>query len=177
MDKEIKRGAQLIVRESQMAQFIYQDQFGDIYGPGTHTLTTNNISILSTLKGWKYGFDSPFKADVYFVNARLFTGNGWGIPNPIMMRDADFGMVRVGAYGTYDFHILDPRLFLREVVGAQWHYSMFVGKLVLNRASRRNPEPWMRRPARPCGLQFPEAKTERAAPKLVRPGSIHRRNR
>ena len=116
-DKEIKRGAKLIVRESQMAQFVYQGQFGDTYGPGTHTLTTNNIPILSTLKGWKYGFESPFKADVYFVNTRLFTGNGWGTSNPIMMRDADFGPVRVRAYGTYDFHIVDPKLFLKEVVG------------------------------------------------------------
>jgi excisionase family DNA binding protein len=116
-NKEIKRGAKLIVRESQMAQFVYQGQFGDTYGPGTHALTTDNTPILSTLKGWKYGFESPFKADVYFVNTRLFTGNGWGTANPILMRDADFGMVRVGAYGTYDFHVVDPRLFLKEVVG------------------------------------------------------------
>ena len=116
-DKEIKRGAQLIVRESQMAQFVYQGQFGDTYGPGTHTLTTNNTPILSTLKGWKYGFESPFKADVYFVNSRLFTGNGWGTANPIMMRDPDFGMVRVRAHGIFDFHIVDPRLFLKEVAG------------------------------------------------------------
>ena len=100
-----------------MAQFVYQGQFGDTYGPGTHALTTDNTPILSTLKGWKYGFESPFKADVYFVNTRLFAGNGWGTANPILMRDADFGMVRVGAYGTYDFHVVDPRLFLKEVVG------------------------------------------------------------
>jgi excisionase family DNA binding protein len=116
-DKEIKRGAQLIVRESQMAQFVYQGQFGDTYGPGTHTLTTNNTPILSTLKGWKYGFESPFKADVYFVTTRLFTGNGWGTSNPIMMRDPDFGMVRVRAHGIFDFHIVDPMLFLKEVAG------------------------------------------------------------
>lgn len=116
-DKEIKRGAQLIVRESQMAQFVYQGQFGDSYGPGTHTLTTNNTPILSTLKGWKYGFESPFKADVYFVNSRLFTGNGWGTANPIMMRDPDFGIVRVRAHGMFDFHVVDPKLFLKEVAG------------------------------------------------------------
>ena len=116
-DKEIKRGAQLIVRESQMAQFVYQGQFGDTYGPGTHTLTTNNTPILSTLKGWKYGLESPFKADVYFVNTRLFTGNGWGTANPIMMRDPDFGIVRVRAHGMFDFHVVDPRLFLKEVAG------------------------------------------------------------
>ena len=78
MDKEIKRGAQLIVRESQTAQFIYLGQFGDTFGPGKHSLTTDNIPILATLKGWKYGFESPFKADVYFVNTRLFTGNKMG---------------------------------------------------------------------------------------------------
>ena len=123
-DKEIKRGAQLIVRESQMAQFVYQGQFGDTYVPGTHTLTTDNIPILSTLKGWKYGFESPFKADVYFVTTRLFTGNGWGTANPIMLRDADFGMVRVRSYGTFDFHITDPRLFLKEVAGTDGLYLL-----------------------------------------------------
>lgn len=123
-DKEIKRGAKLIVRESQMAQFVYQGQFGDTYGPGTHTLTTNNTPILSTLKGWKYGFESPFKADVYFVTTRLFVGNGWGTANPIMLRDADFGMVRVRAYGTFDFHITDPRLFLKEVAGTDGLYLL-----------------------------------------------------
>src|SRR5665213_2226163 len=78
MDKEIKNGAQLIVRESQTAQFVYLGQFGDTFGPGKHTLVTENIPILSTLRGWKYGLHSPFKADVYFVNTRLFTGNKWG---------------------------------------------------------------------------------------------------
>ena len=77
-------------------------------GPGEWSLTTDNIPILSTLKGWKYGFESPFKADVYFVNTRLFTGNKWGTANPIMLRDPDFGVVRVRAYGTYDFHVVDP---------------------------------------------------------------------
>lgn len=116
-DKEIKRGAQLIVRESQVAQFVYQGQFGDTFGPGQHTLVTDNIPILSTLKGWKYGLESPFKADVYFLNTRLFTGNKWGTANPIMMRDPDFGIVRVRAYGTFDFHVVDPKLFLKEVAG------------------------------------------------------------
>src|SRR5678815_2575570 len=82
-DRAIKRGAQLIVRESQAAQFVYLGEFGDTFGPGKHTLTTDNIPILSTLKGWKYGLESPFKADVYFLNTRLFTGNKWGTANPI----------------------------------------------------------------------------------------------
>jgi excisionase family DNA binding protein len=124
MDKEIKRGAQLIVRESQVAQFIYLGQFGDTFGPGKWTLTTDNIPILSTLKGWKYGLESPFKADVYFVNTRLFTGNKWGTANPIMMRDPDFGVVRVRAYGTYDFHVVDAKLFLKEVAGTDDHFRL-----------------------------------------------------
>src|SRR5437773_6007654 len=123
-DREIKRGAQLIVRESQLAQFVYLGQFGDTFGPGKWTLTTDNIPILSTLKGWKYGLESPFKADVYFVNTRLFTGNKWGTANPIMMRDPDFGVVRVRAYGTYEFHVIDPKLFLREVAGTDDHFRL-----------------------------------------------------
>ena len=77
-------------------------------GPGKHTLTTDNIPILSRLKGWKYGFHSPFKADVYYLTTRLFTGNKWGTSNPVMVRDQDFGIVRVRAFGTYDFRIVDP---------------------------------------------------------------------
>lgn len=123
-DKEIKRGAQLIVRESQVAQFVYLGQFGDTFGPGKHSLVTDNIPILSTLKGWKYGLESPFKADVYFVNTRLFTGNKWGTANPIMMRDADFGIVRVRAYGTFDFRVVEPRLFLQEVAGTDDHFRL-----------------------------------------------------
>lgn len=124
MDKEIKNGAQLIVRESQVAQFVYLGQFGDTFTAGKHTLTTDNIPILSTLKGWKYGLHSPFKADVYFVNTRLFTGNKWGTANPIMMRDADFGIVRTRAYGTFDFHITDVKLFLKEVAGTDDHFRL-----------------------------------------------------
>src|SRR5882672_4100908 len=124
MDKEIKRGAQLIVRESQVAQFVYLGQFGDTFGPGKYTLMTENIPILATLKGWKYGFESPFKADVYFVNTRVFTGNKWGTSNPVMMRDPDFGIVRARAFGTYDFHVVDPKLFLREVAGTDDHFRL-----------------------------------------------------
>ncbi|WP_428940545.1 SPFH domain-containing protein [Fontivita pretiosa] len=123
-DREIKRGAQLIVRESQVAQFVYLGQFGDTFGPGKHTLVTDNIPILSTLKGWKYGFDSPFKADVYFINTRLFTGNKWGTANPVMMRDQDFGVIRLRAFGTYDFRVVQPRLFLKEVVGTDHNFRL-----------------------------------------------------
>jgi len=123
-DKEIKRGAQLIVRESQTAQFIYLGQFGDTFGPGKYSLTTDNIPILSDLKGWKYGFESPFKADVYYVVTRLFTGNKWGTANPVMMRDADFGIVRLRAYGTYDFRVVDVKKFLKEVAGTDDHFRL-----------------------------------------------------
>ncbi|HOW66231.1 MAG TPA: SPFH domain-containing protein [Candidatus Paceibacterota bacterium] len=123
-DKEIKRGAQLIVRESQMAQFVYLGQFGDAFGPGKHTLVTDNIPILSTLKGWKYGFESPFKADIYFVNTRLFTGNKWGTSNPVMLRDPDFGIVRARAFGTYDFRVVNVPTFLKEVAGTDHHFRL-----------------------------------------------------
>src|SRR5512143_2063901 len=123
-DKAIKNGAQLIVRESPVVQFVYLGQFGDTFGPGKHTLTTDNIPILSTLRGWKYGLESPFKADVYFVNTRLFTGNKWGTANPVMMRDPDFGIVRVRAYGTFDFRVVDPKLFLKEVAGTDNHFRL-----------------------------------------------------
>jgi len=123
-DKEIKRGAQLIVRESQLVQFVYLGQFGDQFGPGKHTLITDNIPILTRLKGWKYGFESPFKADVYYVVTRLFAGNKWGTSNPVMVRDPDFGIVRLRAFGTYDFRIADAPLFLKEVAGTDHHFRL-----------------------------------------------------
>ncbi|MGD9905273.1 MAG: SPFH domain-containing protein [Vicinamibacterales bacterium] len=123
-DKEIKNGAQLVVRESQTAQFVYLGEFGDTFGPGTHTLTTDNIPVLTSLKSWKYGFESPFKADVYFVNTRLFTGNKWGTSNPIMMRDQDFGVVRLRAFGTYDFKVVEVKRFLKEVAGSDHNFRL-----------------------------------------------------
>ena len=123
-DKAIKRGAQLIVRESQAAQFVYLGEFGDTFGPGKHSLVTENIPILTTLKSWKYGFESPFKTDIYYVVTRLFTGNKWGTANPVMMRDKDFGIVRLRAYGTYDFKIVEPKTFLKEVAGTDQHFRL-----------------------------------------------------
>ena len=123
-DQEIKNGAQLIVRESQKAQFVYLGEFGDAFGPGKHTLTTDNIPILTTLKSWKYAFNSPFKADVYYVTTRVFTGNKWGTANPVMLRDADLGIVRARAYGTYDFRITDAPKFLKEVAGTDDHFRL-----------------------------------------------------
>lgn len=123
-DKEIKNGAQLIVRESQQVQFVSEGQFADLFGPGRHQLTTQNIPILSTLRGWKYGFNSPFKCDVYYINTRLFTGNKWGTSNPVMMRDKDFGVVRLRAFGTYDFRIVQPAKFLKEVAGTDQNFRL-----------------------------------------------------
>ncbi|MEQ1912551.1 MAG: SPFH domain-containing protein, partial [Vicinamibacterales bacterium] len=123
-DKEIKRGAQLIVRESQTVQFVYIGEFGDTFAPGKYSLTTDNIPVLSRLKGWKYGFESPFKADVYYVVTRLFTGNKWGTSNPVMMRDTDFGIVRLRAFGTFDFRIIDTKKFLKEVAGTDNHFRL-----------------------------------------------------
>ena len=123
-DKEIKNGAQLIVRESQMVQFVAAGQYADLFGPGKHTLKTENIPILSTILGWKYGFQSPFKCDVYYLNTRLFTGNKWGTSNPVMMRDQDFGVVRMRAFGTYDFRIVNAPLFLKEVAGTDQNFRL-----------------------------------------------------
>lgn len=123
-DKAIKNGAQLIVRESQAAQFMYLGEFGDLFGPGKHTLTTDNIPVLTKLKSWKYLFNSPFKADVFYVTTRLFTGNKWGTANPVMMRDDDFGIVRLRAFGTFDFKITHPALFIKEVAGSDHHFRL-----------------------------------------------------
>ena len=123
-DKAIKNGAQLIVRESQVAQFVYLGQYGECFAPGKLSLVTDNIPVLNRLKGWKYGFESPFKADVYFVTTRLFTGNKWGTANPVMMRDKDFGVVRLRAFGTFDFRISNPPVFLKEVAGTDRHFLL-----------------------------------------------------
>ncbi len=123
-DKAIKNGAQLIVRESQVAQFVYLGEFGDTFKPGKHTLTTDNIPVLTKIKSWPFGFNSPFKADVYFVTTRLFTGNKWGTSNPVMLRDNDFGIVRVRAFGTYDFKVVDPKTFLKEVAGSDHNFRL-----------------------------------------------------
>ena len=123
-DKEIKNGAQLIVRESQQVQFVAAGQYADLFGPGKHTLSTENVPVLSTILGWKYGFQSPFKCDVYYINTRLFTGNKWGTSNPVLMRDKDFGVVRIRAFGSYDFRIVQPALFLKEVAGTDQNFRL-----------------------------------------------------
>jgi membrane protease subunit (stomatin/prohibitin family) len=120
---EIKYGAKLVVREGQMAAFINEGQLADVYKPGTYTLTTQNMPILATLKGWKYGFNSPFKAEVYFVSTRRFTDLKWGTPGPAMMRDKDFGMVRVTAFGIYTIRVKDPGAFVKELVGTDNRFT------------------------------------------------------
>ncbi|MFB2120849.1 SPFH domain-containing protein [Parapedobacter sp. 2B3] len=112
---EIKMNAKLTVRESQVAVFLNEGTIADVFMPGMYTLTTQNMPILSTLKGWKYGFDSPFKADVFFVSTRQFTNQKWGTKNPIMLRDEEFGPVRLRAFGSYAFRVQDAGLFLKTI--------------------------------------------------------------
>lgn len=114
---EIKSGAKLVVREGQAAVFVDQGRLADVFDPGTYTLDTANLPILSTLEGWKYGFESPFKAEVFFVNTRRFPDQKWGTKNPIMLRDPEFGPTRLRAFGTYAFRVSDPATFLETIVG------------------------------------------------------------
>jgi len=120
---EIKYGAQLTVRQSQVAVFVNEGQCADVFQPGMYTLETKNMPILSTLQGWKYGFSSPFKAEVYFVNTRRFTDLKWGTKNPVMLRDPEFGPVRLRAFGTYAMRVKDPVAFIREIVGTDGHFT------------------------------------------------------
>ncbi len=116
-NQEIKMNAQLTVRENQAALFINEGKAADLFSPGRYQLTTQNMPILTTLRGWKYGFQSPFKAEVYFFNMRFFTDLKWGTTNPVMMRDAEFGMIRLRAFGTYAMKISDPKAFFATIVG------------------------------------------------------------
>jgi membrane protease subunit (stomatin/prohibitin family) len=113
---EIKMGAKLVVREGQAAVFVNEGQLADVFQPGTFTLQTENVPILSTLRGWKYGFNSPFKAEVYFISMRQWTNLKWGTANPVMLRDPEFGPIRLRAFGTYAMHVSDPAAFLRQLV-------------------------------------------------------------
>lgn len=122
---EIKNGAKLIVREGQTAVFINEGQLADVFGPGTYGLTTENLPILSTLKGWKYGFNSPFKAEVYFVNTHLFTDEKWGTKSPITLSDDRFGLVEIRAFGTYAFRISDAGKFIKDIVGTDGNFTNF----------------------------------------------------
>ncbi len=124
-DNEIKNGARLTVREGQVAVFVNEGKLADVYQPGMYTLSTPNMPILSTLKGWKYGFNSPFRAECYFISTRQFTDLKWGTPNPIMMRDPDFGIIRLRAFGTYAMHVSDAATFLRQQVATNPVFESF----------------------------------------------------
>jgi membrane protease subunit (stomatin/prohibitin family) len=121
---EIKYGAKLTVREGQMAVFVNEGEIADTFTPGMYELFTRNMPILSTLQAWPHGFESPFKAEIYFCSMRVFTDLKWGTKNPVIARDAEFGPVRLRAFGTYAIRIKDPAVFLREVVGTDGHFTV-----------------------------------------------------
>ncbi len=116
-NNQIKNGAQLIVRPGQLAVLVREGRLADVFSPGQHRLETRNLPVLSTLSGWAYGFDSPFKAEVYFVSTRMITDLKWGTPSPVLLRDHDFGPLRVRAFGTYTLRALDPKRLLEQLVG------------------------------------------------------------
>ena len=123
-NSEIKNGAQLTVRETQVAVLVNEGQFADVFQPGRHELTTSNMPILTTIRGWKYGFNSPFKVDVYFVNTKQFLNQRWGTANPIMMRDPEFGPIRLRAFGSYNFSVQeDPIPFIKNVAGTSGEFT------------------------------------------------------
>ncbi len=119
---EIKHGAKLTVRAGQAAVFVHEGEIADTFEPGMYELKTANLPILSTLQNWRSGFESPFKAEVYFFNTRRFTDLKWGTKNPVMLRDPEFGPVRLRAFGTYTIKIADPAEFLQEIVGTDGRF-------------------------------------------------------
>jgi membrane protease subunit (stomatin/prohibitin family) len=120
---EIKNGAKLIVREGQIAVLIDKGQLADTFTPGTYTLTTNNLPIMTTLNSWPFGFNSPFKAEVYYVSTRNITDQKWGTKNPIILNDQRFGMLEIRAYGTYVLRVKNAPVFIREIVGTDGHFT------------------------------------------------------
>lgn len=123
-DNEIKYAAQLVVRQSQAAVFVNMGQIADVFGPGRYRLETENLPLLTTLLGWKYGFHSPFKAEVYFVNTRNFTNQKWGTKSPVILRDPEFGPVRLRAFGSYVVRVATPDKFVKEIVGTEAHFTI-----------------------------------------------------
>lgn len=121
---EIKMNAKLTVRESQVAVFMNEGTIADIFLPGMYTLSTQNMPVMTTLRGWKYGFNSPFKADVFFVSMRQFTNQKWGTKNPVMLRDAEFGPLRLRAFGSYAFRVQDAGIFLKEIAATNPEFSV-----------------------------------------------------
>jgi len=123
-DFEIQNGAQLTVRDSQMAVFVNEGQVADVFGPGLYKLTTQTLPVLTNLKNWDKLFASPFKSDVYFFSTRLQLDRKWGTPNPITIRDKDFGMVRMRAFGIYSYKLADPGRFYKEISGTREQYGV-----------------------------------------------------
>jgi membrane protease subunit (stomatin/prohibitin family) len=123
-NNQIKFGAQLTVREGQSAVFVNEGKIADVFQPGMYSLETKNLPVLSTLQGWKYGFNSPFMAEVYFCSMRQFTDLKWGTMNPIMMRDAEFGPIRLRAFGTYVMRVNDPQVMIRQIVGTDGRFTV-----------------------------------------------------
>lgn len=123
-NNEIKNNAKLTVRETQVAVFVDEGRIADVFGPGMYTLNTENLPVLTTLKGWKYGFESPFKAEVYFINTKNFTDCKWGTKNPVIIRDPEFGPMRLRAFGTYTVRVKDAAKFIDEIVGTAGHFTI-----------------------------------------------------
>ncbi len=123
-DFEIQYGASLTVRDSQMAVFVNEGKIADVFGPGRYTLTTQTIPVLTYLKNWDKAFESPFKSDVYFFSTRLQLGRKWGTPQPVTIRDKDFGMVRLRAFGMYSYKLADPKKFFTEISGTRAEYTV-----------------------------------------------------
>ena len=137
----IKYGAKLTVREGQSAVFIHEGQLADVFGPGLYMLETNNLPLLTTLQHWDHGFQSPFKSEVYFVNTTRFNDLKWGTKNPIMLRDPEFGPLRLRAFGTYSMRVSDPGKFMLEIVGTDGEFtsdeiSNQIRNVILQEASR-----------------------------------------
>jgi membrane protease subunit (stomatin/prohibitin family) len=123
-NKEIQMGSTLVVRESQMAVFVYRGQIADVYEPGSYKLVTANMPIMTTLQHWTHGFNSPFKSEVYYFNTRQFTDRKWGTPNPITLRDPEFGVIRIRAFGSYALRVADPERVMKELSGTEERYSV-----------------------------------------------------
>ena len=120
---EIKMGAKLTVRESQIAVFMNEGKIADVFQPGMHTLETQNMPILSTLKGWKYGFNSPFKADVFYISTKQFIDQKWGTKNPITLSDPRFGFIELRSFGSFAFRVTDGGKFIKEIAGTNENFS------------------------------------------------------
>lgn len=123
-NKEIQMGSSLIVRESQVAVFVYRGQIADVFEPGSYKLVTANMPVMTTLQHWTHGFNSPFKSEVYFFNTRQYTDRKWGTPNPITLRDAEFGVIRIRAFGSYAIRVADPETVMKELSGTEERYTV-----------------------------------------------------